>query len=393
MNEVIKPEEYNLDKKQAEEITKDLKSIVNQRDVLAKVYEEVIRMDINDPKTSKAAREARLKIRDNRTKAILPWHKTHKEYFLRGGQFLDAVKNKEIRVNEKMEEDLEAIEKHYENLEKERKEKLNQERKELILVLVSDLPEEQYSLPPFGDMDEEVFQAYYDVRKKKRVERDQAKAEVERLRLEEEKKQQLNESRKQELLPFWDLVEDKTQDFSNIHENEFKKYLNYLSDIKAEKELELKKSKLEAKKKEAELEKIRQEQEKQNKIREARSKELQPYIVFIRDYNDLMSKEEKEYQKEFADIKKGAELQWEYDRKQREKDAKVQQQKDAELVKLQKEKEETEKLKADEAKNLNLEKWVDSFQLPVSTNDLPDSDKKKEIIAKFFAFKNWANKL
>jgi hypothetical protein len=48
--------------------------------------------------------------------------------------------------------------------------------------------------------------------------------------------------------------------------------------------------------------------------KEVRVKELQPYIVFIRDYNGLILKPEEEYQSELIEIKKGAELQWKSDR-------------------------------------------------------------------------------
>jgi hypothetical protein len=53
--------------------------------------------------------------------------------------------------------------------------------------------------------------------------------------------------------------------------------------------------------------------------------------VFIRDYNSLIEKEEKSYQKEFAEIKKGAELEWEQQRK--------------EALRKQKEEEDSEKEK------------------------------------------------
>ena len=63
-------------------------------------------------------------------------------------------------------------------------------------------------------------------------------------------------------------------------------------------------------------EKLQAEAELIKKRTENRSKELQPFIVFIRDYNSLINKEESEYKKELVDIKKGAEQQWEHERLQ-----------------------------------------------------------------------------
>lgn len=50
--------------------------------------------------------------------------------------------------------------------------------------------------------------------------------------------------------------------------------------------------------------------------KQKRSEELRPYIVFIRDYNGLIEKDELEYQKELKETKEGAELQWTHDREE-----------------------------------------------------------------------------
>lgn len=52
-----------------------------------------------------------------------------------------------------------------------------------------------------------------------------------------------------------------------------------------------------------------------------RNSELKPYIVFIRDYSKMLELDEELYQKELFEIKKGAELQWEYDREKMRKEA------------------------------------------------------------------------
>lgn len=55
--------------------------------------------------------------------------------------------------------------------------------------------------------------------------------------------------------------------------------------------------------------------EKERKeIRNKRSDELKPYIIFIRNYSELIEMPEEDYKKELSEVKKGAELQWEYER-------------------------------------------------------------------------------
>jgi hypothetical protein len=85
-------------------------------------------MDIENPSTAVQARNLRLLIRDNRTKGIEVWHKNAKNFFLRGGQFVDAIKRQECGVNSRMEDALEEIEKYQERKESERKEALRQQR-------------------------------------------------------------------------------------------------------------------------------------------------------------------------------------------------------------------------------------------------------------------------
>ena len=149
----VNPTEYGIAENKATELIGNLPQIQGERKLLEQSYEQVILLDIEDKETSKKAKELRLKIKDNRTKGIEVWHKTTKEFFLKGGQFVDAIKRKEIAVNERMEEMLESIEKYAENLEKERKSKLNAERTELLEPFDAFVP---LGLN-FGEISEEEF--------------------------------------------------------------------------------------------------------------------------------------------------------------------------------------------------------------------------------------------
>lgn len=127
----IDPKEFGLEEQKASQMREGLTPILSEREIFSQQYDEVIKMELNDS-TLKLARELRIKIRDNRTKGIESWHKVNKEFYLRGGQFVDAIKKVEVFENERMESNLLEIEKHFENLEKQRIADLQNERVALL---------------------------------------------------------------------------------------------------------------------------------------------------------------------------------------------------------------------------------------------------------------------
>lgn len=157
----VNPDEFGIEKKQAIEMVANLPQIIEERKVLEQQYSEVIKMDIEDLETTKRARELRLLIRNNRTQGINAWHKTAKDYFLRGGQFVDAVKRRQVVINERMESNLEEIEKHAEIKEAERLKALQNERAAMLSAYVDDA---QYR--DLSGMDEDVWKAYFETKKK-----------------------------------------------------------------------------------------------------------------------------------------------------------------------------------------------------------------------------------
>src|SRR5699024_3889200 len=122
--ELVKAEDFGIEKKQEKDLMGNLPQIKKERETLEAQYSEVVKLDVDNPESSKKARELRLLIRKNRTKGIDVWHKNAKEFFLKGGQFVDAIKRKEIEVNQRMEENLLEIEEYAERKEAERKERL-----------------------------------------------------------------------------------------------------------------------------------------------------------------------------------------------------------------------------------------------------------------------------
>ncbi len=321
-------------------------------------------MDIKEKETSKKARELRLKIQKNRTQGINQWHKTAKDFFLKGGQFVDAIKKLEVSVNEQMESKLEEIEKYAEIQEQKRIAELKEKRiKELEL----------YSeFVPFGiDLgilsDEEYIKVFngskLQFEAKKEAER---KAEEERKRLEEIQK--LHNERKENLLPVWQFVENKNQNFGEMSGSEFSQLLDFAKKDKASHEAEQERIKrdnerLEKEKAEAEEKARKQREEAEKKLAEERAKQEEA----LRLEREKQAKLEAELK-----AKKEAEEKAERER----------------LLSEEKSRKEAERLaKAPVKKQMSV--WVNSFEIPFTEID---NEKVESIKQKFESFKKWALK-
>ena len=325
--ELIKAEQFGLEQSQAEQITSGLTQILEERKTLSEMYENVIQLEITEENIPKF-KELRLSIRDNRTKGIETWHKVNKEFYLRGGQFVDAIKRKEVAENERMEANLKSNEDYFDNLEKQRLAQLQLDRVTMLSNYVDDADKMNLS-----EMQDDVFDAFYNAKKKafedaieqakiEELARIKAEAEAEKLRLENE-------------------AEEKKRIEEQRLENE-----------RLRKEAELKESELKAEREKAEKERLRIEAENKAKFEAER-------IEREKVEAELKAKQE-------------SELKAEKERVEAEEKAKK----------------EAEKLaKAPIKKQLSV--WVNSFDLPESN---VDNELSKEIIEKFNAFKNWSLK-
>jgi hypothetical protein len=340
----VKPQEFGIEPKKASELMGNLPQIKSEREILLSQANEVLTLDLDDPGTSKKAREIRLLLRDNRTKGILVWHKTTKDFFLKGGQFVDAIKRMEVAVNERAEEQLEQVEKYAEIKEAKRLDALQADR------LVQLEPYKDFV--PFGvdlrTMEDAEFDKLYNGAKLQ-YEAEQARLEAERIAAEKEAaRQRLIKGNREALLP-WALW---IPDFAGL-DFELIDVAQILSDAKKAKA-----------KDEAEKEAQRVENEKLKK-----------------QAAELEAKREAELK---AERKKQAKLQAELDAKK------------AAEIKAEQERvaaEQAAKLAAEEAAKApikeQLKKWVDGFQIdgaPIY------NETSVEIQAKFTAFKSWAVK-
>lgn len=374
--------------------TKGLQMHLADRVPLEQQFEEIKAMDIESAETWKKARELRIKIRDNRTKGIMTWHKSAKEFFLRGGQFIDAVKNMQVAVNEQMEEVLGMVEKHEERRKQEARDKLKKEREELAVGLEDYMPKIDFSVLEASDFEMMLDMAR--AKKKKDEEDAAAKEEEER---ERKRKEAVVYKRRVELAKYASVVpaEELEDAINSYTEEQVERFVESADKIIAQKELEMQQAKKaaeeERKKREAaELEAKKAREEAQKKIDEENARR-------DAELAEVKRKAEEERQKAIAEAAK--------------KDAEIAEAKKAAEA-AEKAREEAEKGKlTPDAMNINtgivtrfeeaissavatrdgIEGWVDLFQAPSLPTELAADNRAIEILNKFEGFKTWANKL
>lgn len=352
----IEAKSYGIEEQKANELIGNLPQIQSERSVLQEQYNEVIKLDIEEPDTSKIAKELRLKIVKNRTQGIGAWHKTTKDFFLKGGQFVDAIKRKEEAINIQMEGMLEQIEKHAENKEKERLAKLQSDRLELI----SPYLENTFGLD-LAVMSEEMFENFLIGSKQKY----EVKIESERLeteRIENERKlDELVRERQLQIAPYIQFINTPLE-------------LRLMSDEDYEKlvsDCQIAKNDFDKKQEEIRLdnERLKKEAEEKEKV---------------------MALERKAQAEKEAKLKAEAEVKLKAEREEREKiESELKAKKDAEeKSKIEAQKEAEKLAKAPIKKQLAI--WVDSFELP---NTNINNETSKEIIEKFESFKKWSKSI
>ena len=363
-----KVELFGIEPAKAKEMVGGLDSTLADREVLKNAYIDVIELDITSENLA-IFKELRLKLVKNRT-SIETWHKNNKAFYLAGGRFVDAIKNKEIEVNKEMESKLLEGEKFFENQEKEKARLLNEERIEIIRPYVDDV-----SGLDFSDFSDENFDDFVLGKKTRYNERIEAEKQMKIEAENEAVMLKLHNERSTTLLPYWNFIleADKDRNWGAFDEETFQSCLKMYQERKNVFD--------------AENEKIRVENARLQKEAEAKEKALEKErdeAKAKQDAIELKAKQERE--------KAEAERKIEADKQKA-----IQEKKDAEIAKLKAEKEKEAKeliAKDKEAKELakapvkkQLSVWVNSFELP---NTEVENELSKEIKDKFEAFKKWS---
>jgi hypothetical protein len=171
--EVIKSEDFGIEKNKFNEMQKGLQLTLNERDILRKEFDVVSKLEITEENKPKF-RALRLKWVKNRTKGVDDWHTKGKAVSLAVGKLYDARKNELNREGEANEKVLLDAENFLENLEKERIEALRLERAELLSEFVEDAYDRVLT-----NMDQDVWEAYLETKKKNHLDLIKAEKEAE----------------------------------------------------------------------------------------------------------------------------------------------------------------------------------------------------------------------
>ena len=260
----VDPAEYGLEENKAKQISDMFKPMLDQMEDLETEFNAVVKMEINDDAVA-AAKELRLKYVKVRT-GTAKIHKELKSFYLQGGRFVDGWKNAQLMASQGNEEKLMAIEKHFENLERERIEKLNVERRELALKYVQS---EQLIPEALGEMLDPVWENYLDGLKANYEARVAAEKKAEEERQELQRINELHDIRKANLIneDLWQFREEwlESEHLGEIGEEKFEELKN---DLIAKKEADRE----EREKQRQENERLRKEAEEREK-REAAERE------------------------------------------------------------------------------------------------------------------------
>lgn len=192
----IDPKEYGLEENKAAEISAQFKPMLDKMVELEKEFNEIIKMPIEDNKTSIAAKSLRLKYVKVRT-GTAEIHKTQKAFYLAGGRFVDGWKNAQLFASEGIEKRLEEIENYAINKEKERIANLQNEREKIL----AQFEVENSNLLQLGSMSDQVWENFLfgtktNYEAKLKAEADRIKAE--RLLAEQKEKERIAYEAEQE---------------------------------------------------------------------------------------------------------------------------------------------------------------------------------------------------
>lgn len=364
---VVNPKEFGIEEKEANNLLGNLPQIKSERSVLESQYDDVIKLDLDDVETAKKARALRLLIKDNRTKGVLVWHKTTKEFFLKGGQFVDAIKNKEVAENERMEEQLEKIEKYAEIQEQKKQKELSDFRIETLTPYSEFVP---MGLN-FGTMNDEEFGKVLNGARLQHDAKIESEKKAELLIIENERLDKLENQRRLEVAPFVQFISE-SQDLRNMSDVNYSNFLQNLQNAKSDYEKEQEKIRIENEKLKADKEKA---DKAAQKLKEESDKKLAKEKADAAEKIRIEKEKSDKLQKELDDKKAAEKL--EIDRKNAE---------------IEKQNKDAEKLAKAPIKD-KFNHWVDSF----SSNDLDMRGFTKEqiylvdeVLVKFAGFKKWA---
>lgn len=407
-------EQYQIEPSKAKQIQTTFEPMVKMLDEFEAQCNEIFTEATNGitAEVSAKAKRTRLDIAKVRISADKA-RKEMKDEYLRAGNAIQGAYNILAWAVQDRENKLKEIEDHQLRIEQERLEKLQSERAEQLAPYVEDAQERNLS-----GMDDDVWTAYFESKKKAYEDMIEAERLAEIARIEAELIAERSRVRELELAKYSDFVELTETVLGELEQSDFDKLLadakakkvaheQEQAKIKAERErleAEAKKreAQIEAERKKAEADKLKAQQEadKAKKIRLEKAEtelkklgfekdnhgyihKMHSHFIGANHYNDFDSDKELDFF--VLNTAKSVSL--------KNAEAQLKAKADAEakaeagrLAEIARQKAEADKLaKAPIKKQLSA--WVESFEIPSTEIK---HDKKDEIVAKFNAFKTWA---
>lgn len=188
-------------------------------------------------KIAKNLRNRLVKVRTGADKA----RKAQKAEFLQAGKAIDGVANIVKWAVSDKENVLAEIEKHFENLEKERLQALQEERVEAISKYIEDAGERNLS-----SMEADVWESYFSTKKSAYEDRIAAEAKAEHLRVIEARLDEIESNRERKFAEY-KFLDQSSYDFRTMSEDEYKALMTTLEEQKKAHFAEKAKAKAEAK--------------------------------------------------------------------------------------------------------------------------------------------------
>jgi len=213
----VNPIDFGLTDETAQNIKDQFLPMLNKMVELEERFNEVILMPIGEVNTSKLAKDLRNEYRIVR-KATEDTHKKQKAFYLNGGRYVDGWKNAQLFASQGKEEELKRIENYLEEMENARLQELAQKRFDVVKPFLA--IGEEVNLFNFKVMEEDIFLAYVEIKKKSYNERMEAERIAHVQREAEEHSKKLHEKRKSELIEFWSFLDEdqKQMNFSKLSE-------------------------------------------------------------------------------------------------------------------------------------------------------------------------------
>jgi hypothetical protein len=220
----VDAKEYGIEETKAKQIAEQFKPMLDEMAALEKEYNDIVKMEMSEGKVE-MARALRLKYVTVRT-GTAKIHTKQKSFYLAAGRYIDGWKNAQVFASQDIEGNLTGIENHFQNIEKERLEKLKEAR---MVEIRKYFKEGEYSGVGvnLGEMTDDVWDNYIAGTKLNYETKLKAEKEAEAARLEDLRLNTLTNERVGLVAPYTAYTMPK--DVINYREASDKEFNDYKS--------------------------------------------------------------------------------------------------------------------------------------------------------------------